>query len=67
MKKYTLEDYLALPGKTKELTARAVGITQGSIYQMQLNKRRIYILESETGEIAMEEIKRIPYRAPGAA
>ncbi len=58
-KRLSLKDYLADPANTQVALAKAVGVTQGAIFQMLRAERAIFVIEHPDGRIELEEIKRI--------
>jgi predicted transcriptional regulator len=57
--RYELSDYLNRPGKTQVSLAKAVGLTQGAVFQMLRSDRSIFVIEREDGSLALEEVKTI--------
>ena len=55
MSKTPLDDYQRAHGQSA--TARAVGVTQGAIWQMLKSKREIYVVEHDDGTVELQEIK----------
>ena len=62
MKRYTLQDWLAIEGNTQTGLAKTVGVTQGAINQMAASKRQIFVIESPDGLLRLEEVRPIEGR-----
>lgn len=59
MKRYTLQDYLAVDGHTQTGLAKAVGVTQGAINQMVKSGRQIFVIQSDDDSLKLEEVRRL--------
>jgi Cro len=57
MRETELAKYVEQHGQAE--TGRRVGLTQGAIWQMLKTKRNIFVIESDSGEISLEERKRL--------
>jgi len=56
MNKYTLKNYCEL--NTQGAAAKALGVTQGAVWQMLRDDREIYITDSGDGNFSSYEVKR---------
>lgn len=60
MTQISLQEYVAAHGQT--VTAARAGITQGAIWQMLKNGRRIFVVVGDENKIDLEERRAVPRR-----
>jgi hypothetical protein len=57
MTQKTLSEYVEAHGQTE--TARRAGLSQGAIWQMLQNGRRVFVTEIDAETVELEEVKPI--------
>jgi hypothetical protein len=64
MKQKSLAEYVEIHGQTE--TAKRAGLTQGAIWQMLRDGRRIFVTETGEDTVALEEVRSITRNSSAA-